>query len=74
MKFFDCHSHWGTEKGHIFRTPEELARLKDAYQKAYDTFMAETNKQPRDQAAWQAAFAAYQQATNAYFKARGGTQ
>jgi hypothetical protein len=26
MKFFDCHSHWGTEKGHIFRTPEELAR------------------------------------------------
>ena len=25
-KFFDCHSHWGTEKGHIFRTPEELAR------------------------------------------------
>lgn len=26
MKFFDCHSHWGTEEGHIFRTPEELAR------------------------------------------------
>lgn len=26
MKFFDCHSHWATEKGHIFRTPEELAR------------------------------------------------
>lgn len=26
MKFFDCHSHWGTEKGHIFRTPEELVR------------------------------------------------
>ena len=26
MKFFDCHSHWGTAKGHIFRTPEELAR------------------------------------------------
>jgi predicted TIM-barrel fold metal-dependent hydrolase len=25
MKFFDCHSHWATEKGHIFRTPEELA-------------------------------------------------
>ncbi len=26
MKFFDCHSHWATERGHIFRTPEELAR------------------------------------------------
>ena len=26
MRFFDCHSHWATEKGHIFRTPEELAR------------------------------------------------
>jgi uncharacterized protein len=25
-KFFDCHSHWGTARGHIFRTPEELAR------------------------------------------------
>jgi hypothetical protein len=26
QKIFDCHSHWGTAKGHIFRTPEELAR------------------------------------------------
>lgn len=26
MKLFDCHSHWGTRKAHIFRTPEELAR------------------------------------------------
>jgi hypothetical protein len=25
-QIFDCHSHWGTAKGHIFRTPEELAR------------------------------------------------
>ena len=25
-KIFDCHSHWGTAKAHIFRTPEELAR------------------------------------------------
>ena len=23
---FDCHSHWGTARAHIFRTPEELAR------------------------------------------------
>ena len=26
QKIFDCHSHWGTARGHIFRTPEELAR------------------------------------------------
>ena len=26
QKIFDCHSHWGTAKGHIFRTTEELAR------------------------------------------------
>jgi predicted TIM-barrel fold metal-dependent hydrolase len=26
VRFFDCHSHWGTQKAHIFRTPEELAR------------------------------------------------
>lgn len=26
MKVFDCHSHWGTAKAHIFRTPEDLAR------------------------------------------------
>ncbi len=25
-KLFDCHSHWGTAKAHIFRTPEDLAR------------------------------------------------
>jgi uncharacterized protein len=25
-RFFDCHSHWGTARAHIFRTPEELAR------------------------------------------------
>ncbi len=26
QRIFDCHSHWGTAKAHIFRTPEELAR------------------------------------------------
>jgi predicted TIM-barrel fold metal-dependent hydrolase len=24
-RFFDCHSHWGTAKAHIFRTPEQLS-------------------------------------------------
>ena len=26
MKIFDCHSHWGTKRGYIFRTEAELAR------------------------------------------------
>lgn len=26
VKFIDCHSHWGTRRGYLFRTPEELAR------------------------------------------------
>ncbi|MBL0421048.1 amidohydrolase family protein [Ramlibacter sp. AW1] len=26
MNIIDCHSHWGTRRGYIFRTPEELAR------------------------------------------------
>lgn len=26
MRLFDCHSHWATKKGHIFRTEAELAR------------------------------------------------
>jgi hypothetical protein len=26
MKIFDCHSHWGTKRGYIFRTDEELAQ------------------------------------------------
>jgi predicted TIM-barrel fold metal-dependent hydrolase len=38
MRIFDCHSHWGTERGYIFRTPIELAQqekiwgTKPAYQ------------------------------------------
>ena len=28
MKFFDLHSHWGTERGYPLRTPEALARQK----------------------------------------------
>lgn len=26
MNIIDCHSHWGTQRGYLFRTPEELAR------------------------------------------------
>ena len=30
-RLFDCHSHWGTEKGHVFNTPEELANQKNVF-------------------------------------------
>ena len=26
MRILDCHSHWGTKRGYLFRTPEALAR------------------------------------------------
>jgi len=26
MRIFDCHSHWGTQRGYLFRTAAELAR------------------------------------------------
>lgn len=26
MRFFDCHSHWATRKGYLFRSPEDLAQ------------------------------------------------
>lgn len=30
-RIFDCHSHWGTRKGHVFRTEEELANQKRVF-------------------------------------------
>ena len=31
MRIFDCHSHWGTEKGYILRTKEELERQEKVW-------------------------------------------
>jgi uncharacterized protein len=31
QRIFDCHSHWGTKKGHVFQTPEELANQKKVF-------------------------------------------
>lgn len=31
QRIFDCHSHWGTRKGHVFQTPEELANQKKIF-------------------------------------------
>ena len=30
-RIFDCHSHWGTRKGHVFQTPAELANQKNVF-------------------------------------------
>jgi len=36
MRLFDCHSHWSTERGYVFRTPEEMAnQIKIWNTKAY---------------------------------------
>ncbi len=31
MNIIDCHSHWGTRRGYIFRTPDELARQAEIW-------------------------------------------
>jgi predicted TIM-barrel fold metal-dependent hydrolase len=31
MRIFDIHSHWGTERGYVLRTPEELERQKHTW-------------------------------------------
>jgi len=31
MKIFDCHSHWGTQKGYVLRTEAELARQEKVF-------------------------------------------
>ena len=30
-RLFDCHSHWSTERGYFFRTPEALASQKQIW-------------------------------------------
>ena len=31
MRIFDCHSHYATEKGYVFRTPEEVANQRNVF-------------------------------------------
>jgi uncharacterized protein len=40
MRIFDCHSHWGTRRGYIFRTEEQLAQ-QEAIWKTKVTFFTE---------------------------------
>lgn len=37
MRIFDCHSHWSTEKGHLWRTDEERANQKNIWHTEAET-------------------------------------
>ena len=39
MKLFDLHSHWGTKRGYVLQTDEELAQQIKTWRSAprYDT-------------------------------------
>src|SRR6266511_5194583 len=41
MKIFDCHSHWGTRRGYIFRTEEQLAQQEKIWQTKVTFFSEE---------------------------------
>ena len=38
MKIFDCHSHWGTEKGYLFRTEAERNQQVKIWQTPFEIF------------------------------------
>lgn len=38
MKIFDCHSHWGTKRGYLFRTAEQLAQQEKIWGTKADYF------------------------------------
>ena len=40
-RIFDCHSHWGTEKGHVFQTPEERANQPKKLRPLTDGYVRE---------------------------------
>ena len=41
QRIFDCHSHWGTRKGHVFQTPVELANQKNVFKTEGRTYSEE---------------------------------
>jgi uncharacterized protein len=41
MKIFDCHSHWGTQRGYLFRTAEQLAQQEKIWGTKPDYFSDE---------------------------------
>ena len=38
MKIVDCHSHWATEKGYIFRTEAERAQQEKVWRTPFKIF------------------------------------
>lgn len=41
MKLFDCHSHWATEKGYLFRTEAERAQQVKIWKTPFELFSEE---------------------------------
>ena len=38
MRFFDCHSHWATRKGYLFRSPADLAQQEKIWKTPVEYF------------------------------------
>ncbi len=36
QRILDFHSHWGTARGYVFRTPEELRHMERVWKKKAD--------------------------------------
>ncbi len=45
QKFFDCHSHWATEKGYLFRTQAERDQQKKIWQTNFQLFSEDEQAQ-----------------------------
>ena len=41
MRIFDCHSHWGTKRGYLFRTAEQLGQQEKIWGTKADYFSEE---------------------------------
>jgi hypothetical protein len=41
MRIFDCHSHWGTRRGYLFRTDQELAQQEKIWKTKVDFYTEE---------------------------------
>jgi predicted TIM-barrel fold metal-dependent hydrolase len=45
QQFFDCHSHWATDKGYLFRTEAERAQQKKIWQTDFQLFTEDEQAQ-----------------------------
>ena len=44
-QFFDCHSHWATEKGYLFRTQAERDQQKKIWHTDFQIFTEDEQAQ-----------------------------